>query len=278
MKAKIVVDSCCDLSKELRDRFNIETVPLKIDVNGKSLLDDENLSIQELIENMKADADAPKTASPSPDFFVEKFKGEESVFVVTLSDKLSSTYQNAILAKKFFIDEIEDKFIHIFNSFSASAGETLISYKIGELIEAEIEESVIVEKIASYIDEMKTMFVLESLDNLVKAGRMTKLKGKIASILNIKPIMGATEEGTITLLDKARGTRRALKKMIEMIGEQGVNLEEKILSIAHCNAPERAEMVKAEASKNYNFKEIIIVETAGISTVYANEGGIIIAF
>jgi DegV family protein with EDD domain len=125
---------------------------------------------------------------------------------------------------------------------------------------------------------MQTLFVLDSLDNLIKAGRMGKLKGKIASFFNIKPVLGATEEGTITLVDKARGSKRAIRKLVDKIGEKGENLEEKVLGIAHCNALEKAEYIKEKAAEKYNFREIIIVETAGISTVYANEGGIVLAF
>jgi len=120
--------------------------------------------------------------------------------------------------------------------------------------------------------------VLDSLDNLIKAGRMGKLKGKIASFFNIKAVLGGTREGTITLVDKARGSKRAVRKLIDKIGEKGENLEEKVLGIAHCNALEKAEFIKEQALEKYNFRKIMIVETTGISTVYANEGGIVLAF
>jgi DegV family protein with EDD domain len=183
-----------------------------------------------------------------------------------------------MLAKKMILEEAEDKLIKVFNSFSATVGETMIAYKLGELIEAGFNRDEIIEKTEKYIEEMQTLFVLDSLDNLIKAGRMGKLKGKIASFFNIKPVLGATPEGTITLVDKARGSKRAIRKLIEKIGERGENLEEKVLGIAHCNALEKAEYIKGKAAEKYSFREIIIVETAGISTVYANEGGIVLAF
>ena len=278
MTIKILADSCCDLNDELKKKYNIDIVPLKIFVNNKEFVDDENLDKKELIKSMKEDNDSPKTASPSPNLFVEKFKEVEESFVVTLSSKLSGTFQNANLAKKMFLEEANDKFVHIFDSLSASVGETMISIKIGELIEEGLEKNKIVDKVNKYINEMKTMFVLDSLDNLIKAGRLNKVKGKLASMLNIKPIMEDDGNGDIELLKKARGSRRALKKLVKLIGEKGVNLEEKIIGIAHCNALEKAENLKKEIEEKYNFKDIIIVETAGISTVYANEGGIVIAF
>lgn len=278
MDFKIIVDSCCDLTEELRERFNISTAPLSIDIGDKHFEDDESLDRESLLDAMHNSSDAPKTASPGPGPFLDLYRKYENIFVVTLSKELSATYQNAVLAKNMLMEETEDKFVKVFNSFSAAAGETMIAYKLGELIEAGLNREEIIEKADKYVDEMQTLFVLDTLDNLIKAGRMGKLKGTIASFFNIKPVLGATPEGTITLVDKARGSKRAIRKLVDKIGEKGEDLENKVLGIAHCNALDRAEYIKKEAAERYSFREIIIVETAGISTVYANEGGIVIAF
>jgi DegV family protein with EDD domain len=278
MNFKIIVDSCCDLTEELRERFDISTAPLSIDIGDKHFIDDENLDREGLLDAIRNSSDAPKTASPGPGPFLDLYRNYENLFVVTLSKELSASYQNAVLAKELLKEEAADKFVKVFNSFSASAGETMIAYKLGELIEAGLNRDEIIKRTEKYVEEMQTLFVLDSLDNLIKAGRMGTLKGKIASFFNIKPVLGATPEGTITLVDKARGSKRAIRKLVEKIGEKGENLEEKVLGIAHCNALEKAEYIKEKAAKKYNFREIIIVETAGISTVYANEGGIILSF
>jgi len=278
MGFKIIVDSCCDLTEDLRKRFNILTASLSIDVEEKHFVDDEDLDREELLDAMRNSSDAPKTASPGPGPFLDLYRKYDNIFVVTLSKELSATYQNAVLAKDLLMEETEDKLVKVFNSFSASAGETMIACKLGELVESGLNREEIIEKAVKYVDEMQTLFVLDSLDNLIKAGRMGKLKGKIASFFNIKPVLGATPEGTITLVDKARGSKRAVRKLIDKIGEKGENLEEKVLGIAHCNALEKAELIKEKSAEKYNFREIIIVETAGISTVYANEGGIVLAF
>jgi DegV family protein with EDD domain len=278
MDFKIIVDSCCDLTEEIRKRFDISTAPLSIDIEDKHFVDDEKLDRESLLEAMRNSSEAPKTASPGPGPFLDLYRKYENIFVVTLSKELSATYQNAVLAKDMILEEAEDKLVKVFNSFSATVGETMIAYKLGELIESGLNREEIIEKTEKYVEEMQTLFVLDSLDNLIKAGRMGKLKGKIASFFNIKPVLGATPEGTITLLDKARGSKRAIRKLVDKIGEKGDNLEERVLGIAHCNALEKAEYIKEQAAKKYNFREIIIVETAGISTVYANEGGIVLAF
>lgn len=257
MNSKIVVDSCCDLNQDIRERFDISTAPLSIDIEDKTFTDDHNLDREKLLSAMKASKNAPKTASPSPETFLKLFRGYENVFVVTLSKELSSTYQNALLAKQLLSDEDEDIFVHVFNSYSATVGETMIAYKIGELIEAGYGREEIIEKTEKYIAEMETLFVLDSLDNLIKAGRMNKVKGKIASFFNIKPILAGAEDGTIILLDKARGSKKAIKKLVDKIGQRGEELEEKILGISHCNALEKAEYIKNEALKNIILEKLL---------------------
>jgi len=279
MGFKIVADSCCDLNDRLKKRSEITRVPLTIYVDDKEIRDDEGLDQENLISLMKNSINAPKTACPSPNDFLNAYGEDgESVYVVTISSQLSASYNSAIIAKDMAREQGDNRFIHVFDSLSASIGETLVSLKIIELAKENLSNIEIVEKVNKYIEEMKTMFVSESLDNLIKAGRINKLVGKVATAFSIKPIMGATETGTIKLVEKARGSKKALKRLVEIIGEQGEKLEEKILGIAHCNCLERALELKQEIIKRYNFKDVIIVETAGISTVYVNDGGIIIAF
>lgn len=278
MNIKIVADSSCDLNEDLKRELGITLVPLTLQIGANSYRDDESLDVKAMLKEMAECPDSPRTACPSPNDFMKTFEGPESVFAVTLSSALSGTYESAMLAKKMLLENAEDKFVHIFDSLSASIGETLISMKIFELARKNLDNLQIVEKVNEYIKEMKTFFLLESLENLMKNGRLSKVKGTIATLLNIKPVMGATDDGEIKLVESVRGYKRAFMRFIEIIGEQGERLEEKVIGIAHCNCLERAEEFKAELLKRYKFKDIIIVETAGLSSVYANQGGIIVAF
>lgn len=277
MKIKIVADSCCDVNPEVLKETKLELVPLTIEVNGKRYRDDSELDIDNLIREMKESDQAPKTSCPSPQDFIEAYKGEESVFVVTISSKLSGTYRSAMLAKELFLEEVGNKFIHVIDSFSGSVGETLVSLKISELVHKGLKEMEIVEKVNDYIKEMKTFFTIKSLDNLVKAGRVSHLAAKVSSMLSVRLIM-AEKNGEIQLHEKVIGAKRVFKRLVEVIGEQGQNLEEKILGIAHCNCLDKALAFKEEVLKRYNFKDVIIVKTGGISSVYAGEGGLVIAF
>lgn len=275
---KIIVDSCCDLNRDLIEEFNIDVVPLTIEFGDCIYRDDENLDMDAFLNNMRNTKERIRTSCPSPNDFMEKFKGPDSAFVVTLSSALSGTNRSACIAKKMYFEEFGEKFINVFDSFSASIGETIIAMKIGEFIKNGYDELGIVEKVNEYIKGMKTFFMLESFDNLVKAGRVNPIVAKITSVLSVKPIMAGTAEGTIKLYEKVIGAKRAFKRFVDVIEEQELKLEDRILGISHCNCPEKALQFKEEAQKRYNFKDIVIMETRGISSVYANEGGIVIAF
>lgn len=278
MDIKIIGDSCFDMNDDLRKISQISLAPLKIDIDGKVFRDDENLDTKNLLRLMKESYNVPKTASPSPNEYIEEYEGKEDVFVVTLSSKLSGSYNSAVLAKNMYLENSKEKFIHVFDSLSASIGETLVGLKIIELSKMSYKREQLVDKIDEYINDMKTIFLLESLDNLIKAGRINKIVAKLATAFSIKPIMSSNGKGSIKLMEKARGSKKAFRRLVDIIGEQGERIEEKIIGIAHCNCLEKAQKLKEEIMKKYNFKDIIIVETSGISTVYANDGGIIIAF
>lgn len=278
MKYKIIADSSCDLTDEIKREMNVDIVPLTLRLGEREYIDNQDLDVKQYIKSMNSYPESPKTSCPSPMDFICKYKEEGSIFVVTLSSRLSGAYQSAIVAKDMFVEEVEQKFIHVFDSLSASAGETLICRKIHDLAEQGLEELEIVEKVTKYIGEMKTFFLLESMEHLAKAGRLNPIIAKIGTFLEIKLIMGGTEEGTIELVEKVRGYKRAFVKFIETIGKKGTKLEEKILAIAHCNCPERAQSLKTEIEKNYNFKEIVVVEMSGLSSTYADDGGLVIAF
>lgn len=278
MKRTIVADSSCDLNKDLEKRLDIRLVPFSIDVEDKKFTDNKDLEVNNLIKAMNKSPNPVKTSCPSPGDFAVEYLDMDSVFAVTISSKLSGTYNSAFLARDMILEKNPEKFIHVFDSKSASVGETLVAIKIQEMIEQNLKNLDIVEKVEKYIGEMKTFFILESLDNLIKNGRISKTKGLVANILNLKPIMGDDGDGNIQLVENNRGSKKAFKRLVEIIGETGERLEEKTLGIAHANALEKAENLKDEIEKLYNFKEIFIVKAGGLSTSYASDGGIILAF
>lgn len=210
---------------------------------------------------------------------MDAYEGEaDHVYAVTLSGGLSGSYNSAVLGKNLYEEEHTDtKKIYVFNSRSASIGETLIGMKIQEFEEAGCSFDEVVEKVEEYIQSMNTYFVLETLETLRKNGRLSNLKAFIANSLNIKPVMGSTKEGLICQLDQARGMNKALERMVKDMISKTKDCENRVLAIAHCNCPERAKAVKEKIEKIAKFKKIIIINTAGVSSMYANDGGVIMA-
>ena len=158
-------------------------------------------------------------------------------------------------------EENEDLKIHVFNSRSASIGETLIVKKIVECEEAGMSFERVVETVELYISTQNTYFVLENLETLRKNGRLSKTKALVASALKIKPVMGATPEGDIVQLDQARGINKALMKMVDAIVNDAQHVENKTLAISHCNCPERAEMVKEALLERLAVQDVFVLDT-----------------
>ena len=277
MKYKIIGDSCLDLTEELKKDPHFQTIPLTLMVGEQTFIDDETFNQKEFIKIVADSPVGPKTACPSPEMFKEAYCCEaDNIFVVTLSGPLSGSYNSAVLAKSLYEEEYGHKNICVINSESASSGELNIALHIRDLCEQGLSFEEIEKEANAYRDRMKTYFVVESLDTLKKNGRLTGLSAFIATTLNIKPVMSA-EKGQIIKVDQARGINKALQKMTEYVIKTGGNTEEKRLVISHVNAPERAQYVKEILCSKAKFREVIITDTAGVSTVYANDGGIIVA-
>lgn len=277
MSYKIVVDSCGELPERCKKDSHFESVPLVLDIDGHFVVDDDTFDQVDFLKRVAESPNCPKSSCPSPERYMEAYDCDaENVYAVTLSAELSGSYNSAELGKRLYEEEKGEKNIYVFNSRSASVGETLIALKIEECEKAGMSFPEIIETVEDYIEMQHTYFVLESLEALRKNGRLSNLKAFVANALNIKPVMGSTPQGTICQLDQARGVNRALKKMIDYIVENLKDPAEKVLAISHCNCPERAELVKKAILDRVSVKEIIILDTAGVSSLYASDGGIIV--
>jgi DegV family protein with EDD domain len=253
------------------------TASLQIEVGGHHIRDDETFDQADFLRRVSESPECPKSSCPSPEEYMKAFHCDaDHVYAVTLSANLSGSYNSAVLGKNLYHEEYGEKEIYIFNSRSASIGETLIGMKIQECEEAGMSFQEIIDTVETYIESQHTYFVLESLETLRKNGRLTGLKAVVATALNIKPVMGSTPEGSIAQLGQARGMKKALAKMAECIREDAVDAGEKILAISHCNNYKRAEAVRDMLVELLNVKDVIIEDTRGISSMYASDGGIIV--
>jgi DegV family protein with EDD domain len=275
---KIIIDSCGELTEEMKKDGHFSNVPLELEIDGTRIVDDETFDQADFLKRVRESANGPKSSCPSPESYLKAYEGEEEhVYAVTLSAKLSGSYNSATLAKQLYGEEHEDnKKIYVFNSRSASIGETLIGLKIREYENAGLDFDELVKKVEEYIDSQHTFFVLESLEIFRKSGRISNIKAFAANTLNIKPVMGSNDDGSVRMAAQGRGMKRALAKMVDAVLDVTKNYEDRIVAISHCNCRERAEYVKELIEKAVKFKKIIIVDTAGVSSMYASDGGIII--
>ena len=278
MKYKIVVDSCCELPENLKNDEKFESVPLVLTVEGEDIIDDATFDQASFLKKVADSPNCPKSSCPSPERYMKAYECDaERIYAVTLSAELSGSYNSAVLGKNLFQEEHPDVNVHVFNSRSASIGETLIALKIVECEEAGLPFEETVAVVEKYIESQNTFFVLENLETLRKNGRLGLVKGLVASALKIKPVMGSTDEGTICQLGQTRGMNKALVKMVDFIIQKTTDSENKVLAISHCNCPERAEILKEAILERMKLKDIIILDTQGVSSMYANDGGVIVA-
>lgn len=273
---KIIIDSCGELSQEMKEDGHFFNIPLTLQVDGVEIVDDETFQQADFLKRVAESEQGPKSACPSPDAYMQAMEGEaDHVYVITLSSQLSGSYNSACLARDLYLEEHEEKQICIIDSKSASIGESLIGLKVAECEEAGMPFEEVVRRTKEYVESQHTFFVLETLETLRKAGRLSDLKAKIANTLNIKPIMGSTDIGSIQQLAQARGMAKALDRMVDSMMAVTSNCEERILAISHCNCLERALQLKEKVEKKASFKKIFVVDTAGVSSMYANDGGVI---
>jgi DegV family protein with EDD domain len=274
MEKNIIVDTCVDFG---RDTENIPRVPFRILIDDEEIID-ENTDITELIRKMKNSKSQIRTACAPPEDFINKIKTQAYNFIITISSQLSGSYNSAMVAVETIKEKFPETFVHIFDSKSASAGETLVAIKVKQLIEENLIPHEIIEQTEKYISELSTLFILDSLDNLAKNGRISNFKATLANIMNIVPIMGEDGEGRIVLKEKVRGKKKAFSRLVDMLAEYNIDFENTVLGITHVNCLEKAENLRDAIKARYNFKDIKIFDPAGLSTVYAYDGGIVIAF
>ena len=280
MEIQIIVDSCCDTTPALRRAMRFVIAPLTVSAGDASFCDDGHIEIPQLLAAMKATNQPAASACPSPESYAALMRAAEASVVVTLSSKLSGSYNAACVARDMVLEEYPEKKIHVLDSQSASAGELRQALLLRQLIDGGLSFEDVVEKAEAFADSMKTFFVLEDLSNLVKNGRISKVAGLMGTMLSIRPIMGENGKGEIIQLDKVRGTQNAMNRLVEIVSEHLKKMKpaSQTLIISYCNCAQRAMDLKEAFLKACPaLQDVVMVPAGGVSTVYANDGGIVLA-
>jgi len=278
MTWKIVSDSGCDFQKikDLAVTTNFERVPLTIQVGNEIFTDDAELDIDEMMEKMYATSTASKSACPSPDDYLKSFAGADNIFVVTITGTLSGSNNSAQLAKKLYQEEHPNVNIHVIDSLSAGGEIDLIVHKLNHLIGQGLSFEEVAQAITDYQEKTKLLFVLSKVDNLVKNGRLSKLLGTVVGLLNIRMVGEASSQGTLELLQKARGHKKSLTAAFEELLKAGYAGGEII--IAHRNNTKFCQQFSELVKEKYPKASITIIPTSGLCSFYAEEGGLLMGY
>ena len=279
MKYKIVCDSGCDFNEEERKDPLFIRVPLTLTVGEEDIIDDDTFDQPSFLEKVSACPECLHSACPSPGAYLEAYDqaGDvDVIFVITLSKKLSGSYNSACAAKQMYEEEKHGNAkILVIDSRSAATGETLLAFALRRLMSEKLHLREVMQLITEYRREMVTMFTLESVETFRKNGRMNGVTFFVANALNIKLVLYGYH-GEIAKYTQAVGMKKALDKMVAGFVQQVKDPENKILGITHCNCLERAEEVRDKILEKLTFSDVYIVNGGGISSLYANDGGIII--
>ncbi len=281
MNIKIVTDTSCDLPDSIVKENDIDIVPLRVIFeDGEDFLDRYELTPAIFVSKLRASHSLPKTAAPDPVVMIKSFmKGlteAGEVIFISLSSPLSSTCQNAHLAKNM----VGSDRIRIFDSLSASLGTGLMVVEAARLARQGLTMEALLERLTEIRNKRVMLFTLDTLENLVKGGRIHKYEGITGDFLNIKPIMTISPEGLPVVTEKVRGRKRSLKRLLELADEYGKEyFSGRLIGISHLNCLDDAEYIAGEIKDRHPQLEDIIISDIGATIgTYVGEGGILITF
>ncbi|MCT2534950.1 DegV family protein [Aquibacillus koreensis] len=281
MNIQLMTDSGSDLSEELLKAFQVNVVPLYIHFGDEEYQSGITIDTATFNEKLKHGSVFPLSSAPGPNEFYEAYKKidpEKPIIVISLSKGISSTYNHAVMGMNLLLEEEPNRRIAVINSTSASPGQLLLLHEAHQKINEGYSFDELVPHLQERAEQTTTLFILKTIDNLVRGGRLDRVRGAVVKSLNIKLLMRASDEGKVEVSEKVRGDKKALRRFVEQIGEYTSNFEEKVLVMTHCNAQERAQHVLNKIKESYPFKKSIVTEMGPAISTHAGEGGLVIAF
>lgn len=271
---QLIVDSSCEFNEGMIKSMELSTVPFKITMGGETFVDDEILNMDEFLHTMKNSSDVIRTACPSPDDYYRCMKGDE-IFVITLTSGLSGTYQSAMIARDMYLEEHPDAKIHVFDSGSATAGETGLGLIIEGLNMLGRDFDEIVEITERFKENSITLMAFSSLTNLARNGRIPKIAGKLSRVLNIK-LIAKNVEGKIAPINIERGLKRTMDSLIKKCQELSDASAKYAIVISQVNAVEIAKNLREKLLEIFPDRLVEITSMRGLSSTYAEEGGVVV--
>ncbi|WP_315120979.1 DegV family protein [uncultured Clostridium sp.] len=273
-KIKIITDSTSDLPKSIIDKYDIEVLPLYVNFGEETYIDGVDINLHELLKRMDNSDIFPTTSQFNPQKFMECYKKylDEGYKIVSLhiSSKMSGTYQSACIAR----DMLESDSIYVIDSQKVTATFGAIVIKAAKLKEEGLSAEEIHNEILRIIPHVKCAFAFDSLDNLVKGGRLSKTAGVIGSILGIKPILGMID-GEMAVIDKVRGSKKAIRYILDYIDKNGIKKDETAI-LLHVENEDILDVLRENLREKQ--VEFIECEVGCVVGVHAGRGACGVAF
>ena len=278
MEWKIVVDTACDFREIPNKAENVtyERVPFSLQIEDKVFVDTLDLDIDKMMEEMYASSEPARSACPSPEAYLAADRGAKNVIVLTLTGGMSGSYNSAIIGEKMLKEENEDVNIHIIDTLSAGGENDLYLLKINELIKEGLSFDEVVSEMRKYQENSKLIFVLEKVDNLVKNGRLNKLAAAVVGLLNMRMVGEASDEGTLHLLHKVRGEKKAVSTVVDEMIKAGYKGGRVV--VTHRNNEDICKKIQDKLREKFSNIEFMIVPTSGICSFYGEEGGMLLGY
>ena len=272
MNYKIVSDSASNL---LQGTQWYQSVPLKI-LGQQEYIDDGSQDVAEMVHHLKHFKGKSSSSCPNVSDWLDAFEGHQCIFAVTITQRLSGSYNAAVQAANTYREEHPDARIYVIDSMAAGPEMAMIVDKIRTLMDQGLDPDQVMEQVKDYQSHLYTLFCLESLTNLARNGRVNPTVAKLAGVLGIR-ICGEAQQGQIVPIHKARGAKKALNTLVEMIAERGFH-DGCLLRVAHCFAPETAQALGDAILEKFPGARFQMETTGVLCSYYAEQGGLMIGF
>ena len=274
----LVTDSTCDLPPEIIKKYNIQVVPIVIQVGEKSYLDQIEIKPKDFCYLLQTSNQKISTSQPPPAFFTEIYNKiaakYESIISLHISEKLSGTIQGARMGCK---DREYSNKIHIVDSKTSSVALGLLVAKAAELIQGRCKLEEIIDRLKIAADNVKIFISIPTLKYLMRSGRLNKTKGLLGTLLNLKPILTVNSDGNIVEAAKVIGQKRVVHKTLDLAIKFAKSVKNPRFGIAHVSAPELAQWYGYKIRNVFNSSKVMISEASPALSVHIGIGGAAIA-
>ena len=269
---KIVLDSSSDL-REL-EGIDFACAPLVISTDERDYVDDATLDVRDMANTLYTYKGKSRTSCPNIEDWLAAFGDAEEIFVITITSSLSGSYNSARNAKLRYEEEHPERRVELIDSFSTGPEIALMAERIRDMVLEGMDFDTVREKIKEYRAEL--IFVLESMKNLANNGRVSRLAATAAGLLGIRAIGRASEQGTLEMLGKSRGSARAVLDTVSFMKKFGY-VGGRVI-ITNCLNEAMANTLKERLSSEYPGADIVVRESGGLCSFYAERGGLLIGF